>query len=63
MGDTLINKIIKMKGVVKDDYAVLDLDLVMSHDTTTPLAIESFNNFIEKSHRRMFCKLIILTYL
>jgi 3-isopropylmalate/(R)-2-methylmalate dehydratase large subunit len=49
MEETLVEKIIKSKGSVRGDYSVLDVDLVMSHDTTTPLAIDAFNNFKEKS--------------
>jgi homoaconitase/3-isopropylmalate dehydratase large subunit len=40
MGKNLVEKIVHSKGIVKNDYAVLNLDLVMSHDTTTPLAID-----------------------
>jgi 3-isopropylmalate/(R)-2-methylmalate dehydratase large subunit len=49
MKETLVKKIVNSKGIVEGDYAVLDLDLVMSHDTTTPLAIDAFNNFEDKS--------------
>jgi 3-isopropylmalate/(R)-2-methylmalate dehydratase large subunit len=48
MSRTLVEKIIHSKSTVENDYAVLDIDLVMSHDTTTPLAIDSFNKFNER---------------
>ncbi|MCJ7632361.1 3-isopropylmalate dehydratase/homoaconitate hydratase family large subunit [Candidatus Bathyarchaeota archaeon] len=46
---TVVEKILKRKGRIQDNHIIVDLDLVMSHDTTTPLAIEAFENFTEKS--------------
>lgn len=46
---TVVEKILKRKGRIQDNHIIVDLDRVMSHDTTTPLAIEAFENFTEKS--------------
>jgi 3-isopropylmalate dehydratase large subunit len=45
---TLVEKILAKKGVIQGNLAVVDIDYIMSHDTTTPLAIEAFNKFNEK---------------
>lgn len=45
---TLFKKILEKRGKIQGDFAVIDVDLVMSHDTTTPLAIDAFNKFSEK---------------
>jgi len=45
---TLVEKILAKKGMIQGNLAVVDLDYIMSHDTTTPLAIEAFNKFNEK---------------
>jgi 3-isopropylmalate/(R)-2-methylmalate dehydratase large subunit len=44
---TLVQKIIEKKGRSQENFAVLNVDAVMSHDTTTPLAIEAFEKFHE----------------
>jgi 3-isopropylmalate dehydratase large subunit len=46
---TVVEKILKRKGRLQDNHVIVDLDRVMSHDTTTPLAIEAFEKFTEKS--------------
>jgi 3-isopropylmalate/(R)-2-methylmalate dehydratase large subunit len=46
---TVVEKILKRKGKTQDNHIVVDVDRVMSHDTTTPLAIEAFENFTEKN--------------
>ena len=52
MMSTVIEKILRHKGDVKGNVAVVDVDKIMSHDTTTPLAIEAFENFSEKTLHR-----------
>lgn len=46
---TIVEKILKKKGKIQENLVIVDLDYVMSHDTTTPLAIEAFENFTEKT--------------
>lgn len=46
---TLIEKILDKRGVIRENLALLDVDYIMSHDTTTPLAIEAFNKFSERA--------------
>jgi 3-isopropylmalate dehydratase large subunit len=46
---TTVEKILKKKGKIQENLVIVDLDYVMSHDTTTPLAIEAFENFTEKT--------------
>jgi len=46
---TVVEKILKRKGKIQDNHIIVDVDRVMSHDTTTPLAIEAFENFTEKT--------------
>ena len=46
---TVVEKILKRKGKTQDNHIIVDLDWVMSHDTTTPLAIEAFESFTEKT--------------
>jgi 3-isopropylmalate/(R)-2-methylmalate dehydratase large subunit len=46
---TLVEKILAKKALVWGEIAVVDVDYIMSHDTTTPLAIEAFKNFTDKS--------------
>ncbi len=45
---TLVEKILAKNGVIKGNLAVVNVNYIMSHDTTTPLAIEAFDNFKEK---------------
>lgn len=45
---TLIEKILKKKGQVKNNIAIVEVDKIMSHDTTTPLAIDSFEKLAKK---------------
>lgn len=45
---TLIEKILNKKGVIRKNIALVDVDYIMSHDTTTPLAIDAYNKFSEK---------------
>ncbi len=46
---TVVEKILKRKGRIQNNHIIVDLDRVISHDTTTPLAIEAFENFTEKN--------------
>jgi len=49
---TVVEKILKRKGKTQDNHIIVEVDRVMSHDTTTPLAIEAFENFTEKTLQR-----------
>jgi len=51
MASTVVEKILRGRGLVEGDFAIIDLDLVMSHDTTTPLAVEAFNRFDDKEQK------------
>jgi len=44
---TVVEKILMRKGRAKGRVVVIDVDYIMSHDTTTPLAIESFRKFVD----------------
>lgn len=46
---TVVEKILKRKGRTQGNHIVVDVDWIMSHDTTTPLAIEAFEKFSEKT--------------
>ncbi|MDQ1279923.1 MAG: 3-isopropylmalate dehydratase large subunit [Thermoproteota archaeon] len=46
---TIIEKILKKNGTVYNNLAVVKVDKIMSHDTTTPLAIEAFEKFSDKT--------------
>lgn len=46
---TVVEKILKRKGKTQANHIVVDVDRIMSHDTTTPLAIEAFEKFSEKT--------------
>jgi len=46
---TVVEKILKRKGRTQGNHIVVDVDRIMSHDTTTPLAIEAFEKFSEKT--------------
>ena len=52
MGSTITEKILANashnKEVVPGDFIVADLNYVMAHDSTGPLAIESFYNIMDK---------------
>jgi len=49
---TITEKILRRKGKAQDNHIIVDVDWVMSHDTTTPLAIEAFEGFTEKNIQR-----------
>jgi len=49
---TIIEKILRKRGTIYGDLAVVGVDRIMSHDTTTPLAIEAFEKFSEKTIHR-----------
>ncbi|MEM5836299.1 MAG: aconitase/3-isopropylmalate dehydratase large subunit family protein [Candidatus Aenigmatarchaeota archaeon] len=57
---TVIEKIIKKKGRVEGDIAILPVDMIMSHDQTTPLAIESFEEFEKEGAKPKKEKMIIV---
>ena len=46
---TILEKVIKRKGRLRDGVAIVDVDKIMSHDNTTPLAIEAFERFEDKT--------------
>jgi len=46
---TVIEKILQKKGTIQDNLAIINVDKIMSHDTTTPLAINAFNTFTNKT--------------
>jgi len=51
----IVEKTLAKNGVIKRNLAVVNVNYLMSHDTTTPLAIEAFeafDNFKEKIIRR-----------
>ena len=45
---TVIEKILKKKGKIQGNVAIVNVDKIMSHDTTTPLAIEAFEKLNSK---------------
>jgi 3-isopropylmalate dehydratase large subunit len=45
---TVIEKILKNKGSIQDNLAIINVDKIMSHDTTTPLAINAFETLDSK---------------
>ncbi len=55
---TLVEKILRKRGRVKGGVAIVEVDRIMSHDTTTPLAIEALDKFSEKTIHRE--KIIII---
>ena len=52
MMSTLVEKILKQKGKTQENHIIVDVDRIMSHDTTTPLAIEAFEGFSDKTIQR-----------
>jgi 3-isopropylmalate/(R)-2-methylmalate dehydratase large subunit len=46
---TVIEKILQKKGNIQDNLAIINVDKIMSHDTTTPLAINAFNTLENKT--------------
>ena len=46
---TVVEKILTKKGKLQGRLAVVDIDYIMSHDTTTPLAIEAFDKFTDNT--------------
>ncbi|MGQ9551374.1 MAG: hypothetical protein ACUVUE_03000 [Candidatus Bathycorpusculaceae bacterium] len=48
----MVEKTLAKNGVIKRILAGVNANYIMSHDTTTPLAIEAFDNFKEKIIRR-----------
>lgn len=46
---TVIEKILQKKGNVQDNLAIINVDKIMSHDTTTPLAINAFETLESKT--------------
>jgi 3-isopropylmalate/(R)-2-methylmalate dehydratase large subunit len=46
---TVIEKILQKKGNIQDNLAIINIDKIMSHDTTTPLAINAFNTLANKT--------------
>lgn len=46
---TVIEKILHKKGNIQDNLAIINVDKIMSHDTTTPLAINAFNTLENKT--------------
>ncbi len=49
---TVIEKVLKKRGKVQEDFALVGVDWIMSHDNTTPLAIEAFEGFKDQSLKR-----------
>jgi 3-isopropylmalate dehydratase large subunit len=48
MMSSIIEKILRKKGKMQGDTMVVEVDRIMSHDNTTPLAIEAFKKFTDK---------------
>jgi len=55
---TVIEKLIERRGTRQGDFAIVPVDRVMSHDQTTPLAVEAFEKLEEGALKRE--KLVIV---
>jgi homoaconitase/3-isopropylmalate dehydratase large subunit len=49
---TIIEKILRKKGTLYGSLALIEVDRIMSHDNTTPLAIEAFKNSRTKKYTK-----------
>jgi 3-isopropylmalate dehydratase large subunit len=49
---TVVEKLIERRGARQGDFAIVPVDKIMSHDQTTPLAVEAFEKLEARSLKR-----------